>query len=457
MHLKYFVKTIVFLLFIISLVHCTGSKKMVKKAQKLEEAGLYQDAAAFYYDGLKRNPKNINAIIGLKKTGQRLLDDKLEDFYKAYSFDKDKEAVYTYIDAKAYYDKIKAANVELDFPEHYEGYYNDAKEKYLAVRYQEGIDLSEALEYKKAEKIFNEILKIDPEYRDAEVLGKIAYVEPFYQMGLLEMGGERYRAAYYHFDEVVKVNKAYKDAFELRAECKEAAILTIAIVPYVENRRYEGLSSTINNSLANQLTNSSNPFIVVVDRQNTEKLIEEQKLALSGIVDGNSAAKAGLLLGVKAVYFGKVTHNSTQRSNLKSERKVAYEYYSTKVYNKETKKYTTTYKTRKKYYQEYSDQISISTTYEYQLVSSETGEVLSAGFYTETASDAIKYATYTGDYRDLYPEANTSVNSRSKKSFDAKFTARKHLKSYAELTPIIYNNIAKSIANDILVYERRRD
>ena len=39
---------------------CTGSKKMVKKAEKLEAAGLYRDASEFFYDGLKRNPNNIS-------------------------------------------------------------------------------------------------------------------------------------------------------------------------------------------------------------------------------------------------------------------------------------------------------------------------------------------------------------------------------------------------------------
>jgi tetratricopeptide (TPR) repeat protein len=436
---------------------CTGSKKMVKKGQQLEEAGLYQDASDFYYSGLIRNSKNVKAIIGLKKTGQLVLDDKLEVFYKAYSFDKHKNAVYAYIDAQDYYKKVKAVKVELKYPSYYEEYYKEVKEKYLTVRYQEGLDLIDALEYNKAESIFKEILKIDPEYKEALAFSKLAYVEPYYQMATAEMKGERYRAAYYHFDEVTRVNKEYKDALSLRQECKEAAIFTIAIVPYTEQSRYLGLSSSINKSIANHLTKSKNPFIVIVDRQNTDKLIEEQKLALSGIVDSKSAASAGMLLGVKAVLFGQVTTTSTQQSNPKNEQKTAYEYYSSKAYNSTTGKHYTTTKTRKVYYTQHSDRVSVSTTYEYQLISSETGEVLSAGFFTETATDAIRYSTYKGDYNDLYPQENTSVNSGSKKSFDKQFTARKHLKSYGELAPKTYDNIAKLIAADILVYEKRRD
>ena len=446
-----------FLLFLVFLGACTGSKKMVKKAQKLEAVGMYSHASDFYYDGLIRNPTNIDAIIGLKKTSQHVLDDKLEGFYKAYSFEKDEEAVYAYIDSKAYYDKIKAVKVELDFPKHYLGYYNHVREQYLSRRYAEAEKLIEIEKYNKSETIFKEILSIDTEYREALMLSKVAYVEPFYQEGELAMDADRYRDAYFHFDEVVKVNKNYKEAYELRAEAQELAIFTIGVVHFKENAKHRGVSSKINQTIMSGLTDSDNPFIVIVDRQNTDKLIEEQKLALSGIVDENSAANAGMLLGVKAVLFGEVTGGNKVDSRLVKTQKTAYERYRVRRYNSRTQSYTTTYLYRKKNYTLFTDHTSVSITYEYQLVSSETGEILVSGVYTKTNSDEIKYAVYSGSSKELYPNPNSGPFSSSKKEFDKLFSTRKNVKSVQELAGEVYPTISNNITKEILEYEATRN
>ena len=47
---------------------CTGSKSYSNKAKKLQEAGMNEEAAAFYLQALQRNPKNVDAKIGLKTT-----------------------------------------------------------------------------------------------------------------------------------------------------------------------------------------------------------------------------------------------------------------------------------------------------------------------------------------------------------------------------------------------------
>lgn len=445
-------KSIALILLAVLMTFCTGSKKMVKKGKKLEEAGLYKDASEFYYDGVRRNPKNVNGIIGLKSTGQKVLDDYLQEFYKAYSFEDYKKAVYSFIDAKTYYNKIKGVNVELDYPDYYLKYFEESKKIYLGERYKDGNKLIDENEYEKAEKVFNEIIKIEPDYKDAKVLSKVAYVEPFYQKGQADMDAERYRDAYFNFDEVVKVNKSYKDAFELREECQSIAIFTIAFVPFKETNEYKGVSAKISKAILTDVTKKNNPFITVVDRQNTDKLIEEQKLALMGIVDENSAAQAGLLLGVKAVFFGEVTSGSKSSTPLKTENRTAYEQYTVRRYNSATNSYQTHTQYRKRNYQFHTASSSVKLSYNYQLVSSETGEVLSSGNYQEEMIDNIGYATYKGSTNKLYPSRSWS----GKKSFDQQFRSRSQLKTPEDLFKEIYKKISKSVTKDIIEYEASR-
>ena len=71
------------LIALLSLASCTGSKSLAKKGAKLDAAGMYAEAAALYEQSAQRNQKNVEAKIGLKKTGQQLLNDKLSAFFKA--------------------------------------------------------------------------------------------------------------------------------------------------------------------------------------------------------------------------------------------------------------------------------------------------------------------------------------------------------------------------------------
>ncbi len=446
-------KKVVFLFSIlILLVQCTGSNKMVKKGRKLEAAGLYKDASDFYYEGVIRNPKNVNAIIGLKASGQKVLDDYLQTFYKAYSFEDYKKAVYEYLDAKSYYQKLLNVNVELEYPDYYLKYFDESKKTYLGSLYAEGKTLIENGEYQKAEKIFTEIVEIQSDYKDAAVLSKVAYVEPFYQKGETDMDAERYRDAYLNFDEVVKVNKGYKNAFELREECQNQAIFTIAFLPFKEGNKYQEISTKISKALLADLAKEDNPFITIVDRQNTDKLIKEQKLALMGVVDENSAAKAGLLLGVKAVFFGEVTNGYKTVSQLKTENREAYERFVVSRYNPRTQSYYTTVQYSRKSYQYHTQIATVKLEYGYQLVSSETGAVLTSGTFQEERTDKIGYATYSGSVSKLYPTRGGS----GKRSFDEMFRARKTIASPEMLFKEIYDKISQSITKDIINYEAQR-
>ena len=85
------------------LIACGGSKSLSKKGEKLEEAGLYQESANLHYQALLKKPHNIDAQIGLKKNGQMVLDDDLEDFFKAVSMKDNEKAVSTFLAAQDYY------------------------------------------------------------------------------------------------------------------------------------------------------------------------------------------------------------------------------------------------------------------------------------------------------------------------------------------------------------------
>ena len=73
-------------LFASVLTGCATSKSFAKKGKKLEDAGLVTEAANMYLVSLQKNRGNVDAKIGLKSTGQVVLNSMLQEFVQDKSF-----------------------------------------------------------------------------------------------------------------------------------------------------------------------------------------------------------------------------------------------------------------------------------------------------------------------------------------------------------------------------------
>ena len=90
-------RTFIYSLCILSLIvmvgGCQNSKHFTKLAAKQEAAGLTHEAANNFYTALIKNRSNVDAQIGMKKTGQLVLNEMLNDFAKQKNFGSNREAV----------------------------------------------------------------------------------------------------------------------------------------------------------------------------------------------------------------------------------------------------------------------------------------------------------------------------------------------------------------------------
>jgi len=172
------------LLFSVTMVSCSGSKKFYKKGVKLQESGMHTEAADAFYASLLRNRDNTDAKIGMKKSGQQVLSRKLEEFSKFKTLEEKKKAVYSYIAALQYKEKIQKVGVTLEIPPFYTSDYEIVTQSYLADLYEAGIGLLEDGKFEEAEVNFKEIGNFDSNYKDANNLEDIAYLEPLYTSGI---------------------------------------------------------------------------------------------------------------------------------------------------------------------------------------------------------------------------------------------------------------------------------
>lgn len=418
------------------LVSCSGSKSFAKKGAKLDEAGLYAEAAGMYEQAAQRNLKNVDAKIGLKKTGQRLLDDKLSAFFKAMAVGSAKgEAVQTYLDAKSYQERIGRLGVVLDIPDHYKVDFERVKGEHLVDLYNEGQALMEQQQFKAAEEVFARIARLEPNYKDANSLQAVAYLEPLYRAGKADLEAKLYRKAYASLDKVVVKDASYKDASALRQECVAKGQYTIAVMPFTGPANRVAVHDKVQAHAISALTSTNDPFLRVVDRENMERILQEQRLSLSGVVDEQTAVQAGNLIGAQAILIGSVTDYREVPGELRRSTKDGFESYRVQQVNKETgEKYMET-KYKPVRYSEYLQENHAYLSFSYRLVSLETGEVLLSKVEDRQTEDHMYYADYTGNRDMLFPARNGVVDptERARRDLRSLLGAPRTIKSAAVL------------------------
>ncbi|MEY3398080.1 MAG: hypothetical protein RL220_674 [Bacteroidota bacterium] len=444
-------KYVIPLLFItLALYSCSGTKHYTKLGLKQEENGLTEEAAGSYYIALQKKRTNVDAQIGMKKTGQLVLNNKLNEFSKARNFGSKKDAVYSFHTARDYRDKIKGVGVNLDLAEFYVQDYNSVKEAYMYELYEEGTSLLEEEKFQEAEKRFNEIKMLDPNFKDAGELGDIAYLEPLYSEASKSMEAGMYRKAYEGFEKVIARKSSYKDAVKLKQECLDKGTYTIALLPFTNASGTEGMDAKISAYTLEALTKINDPFLRIVDREHMQAILTEQKLQLSGVVDEQTAVQVGQLVGAQAILTGTVLSYEASSGQLKSTSRTGYESYREKKVNAEGQEYFET-KYKKVNYNEYYNQSSCQLSFQYKLISLATGELLKTEILEKQVKDEVLYATYQGDSNNLYPatQSGPNLNAGDRKALLSMIQGRQQLKSSSQLSNDVFETLSRSMSQQI--------
>jgi len=433
------------------LAGCHNSKHYTKIATKQEAAGLVTEAAENYYTALVKNRSNVDAQIGMKKSGQLVLNSLLNDFAKQKNFGSEKDAVYAYHSARDYKEKIQRVGINLLIADYYETDYQSSKNAYLLKLYEEGSALLEEQNYSAAEKKFEEICKLDADYKDTKELGEIAYLQPLYSEGKKLMEATYYKAAYHNFEKILTRNPTFRDTKILRDECLEKGIYTVALMSFDNATQVPGVDAKVSAYALSALTSINDPFVRVVDRANMEAILAEQKLQLSGIIDENTAVSVGQIVGAQALLTGTVLSYTETQGTLRTKNREAYAAYQEKYLNKEDGKYY--YQTRYKptSYTEYYNSNSASISIQYKLTNLKTGEIIKTEIITKDVTDEVLYGKYTGELANLFPAAQNgpSLNMNDKRALTGLFQARQVLKTPAEISTGMYTSVSGQMSNSI--------
>lgn len=412
---------------------------------------MQMEAANMYYTALRKKQSNVDAQIGMKKTGQAVLGEMLLKFSQARISGNHKEAVYAYLDADKYFSKISAVGVTLAIAEYFKSDYDEEKSFYLDELYLQGSDLLESEKYGDAEKIFNEISGLEPNFKDAGELRDVAYLEPRYHQGVVAKGAGKYREALTFLDQVVSRKADYKDAAAIKNEVLEKGQFTVAVMPFTNTTNIGGLDTRLGAYTLDALTRINDPFLKVVDRENLQTILEEQRLGLSGVIDDQTAVSVGNLMGAKAIVTGVILSYKETTGRLRSATRNAYESYQVKKYNEQLKKYfyETAYK-KTTYKEHYNDNV-VSVSFQFKMTSLATGEVMATRIIEREIKDEVRYATFDGNAASLFPETNgaPNVSRAAKTELDQMISGRRELKAFSDISNDLMQEVSRTLSGEI--------
>ncbi|TRX60401.1 hypothetical protein [Carboxylicivirga sp. M1479] len=453
----------IFLLGLILMSSC-ASKRNYNKAQKFDNAGLYTDAANLYFKSLKANKNNIDAKLGLQRTGQLVLEDKVEVFQNQYNNGTAKDAVYAYRAAESYYNQLSALGVKLILSEDQKEYYLEVKDKYLDILYQQAMKALSLEEFNAAETQLSEIISIDANFKDSQSQWVIAKYEPIYRHGNQLIQTALFRSAYADFQTINKATKGYKNSLDLQAQCLDKATVSIAVLPIsYKYRSYRSYTSSIKDMVVNEVSQIKSPFYKLISDASITSIpnwanTKDPALALK------IAKREGCFFEAKTILSARLDKFSKQQGQLVKKEKRAYLKQTVEVTNPDTQQKETKVKYTKVRYYEYEQKHSISLSLSYGLDRVDKDEkALADNFYGEK-KDHIHYAQFDGNYKQLvagtwkYMDKETSDDqvydsNDSNSRLHQLFKNNKEIKSIASLESSLLSACAEHVSKSISNYQ----
>lgn len=449
---NFFIKWLCLVIFSITFSSCDSSLKFIKQADKLALDGNYSDAADIYYAALLIKPQNVKAKQGLQKNAQLVLDGKFSAFAKYVVDGNNEQALRQYSYCKDYFNNLKNIGVDLNWLAYFDPLYEETKLEFISKQYELGLSQMNENKFDKAEFTFAKIVEFDSSYKNVSVLRMQSVLEPLYNQGLKYIEAENYKAAYKTFKQVSTFDATFKNTLQMLKYALEKASLPVAavLVGKEQNSNYNDLS--FYQALVAKFGNAKNPFLKIIDKNNLDKLLNQQADSIT-ITDAETAAKAGKLIGAK--YFLLINVNEVKFDELKptTTDEPAYQSFSERVVGANGESQSVI-KFKKVSYAETKKYRKVEAKVTYHLVSVQSGQIVSSETFSSEQYDVHVFARYNGNIDNLYPSlpaGNFMPNAPAewKEKF---FELNRDLTTSQSLADQAFAEISQKIMDDIDLY-----
>ncbi len=472
-------KYIIFLLAVIVLFSCVSvATKLYKTGEKFEAKGNHTLASDQYEKALKNDPDHVKSKLGLTRVSPEVLKFKTREFNKLYNSNDFYAAYYKIEDIEQYKKRMNLLGLEFsNILYSYNTKFSEVKNFVLEDSYNKGIGFFDEGLYDKSISSLKLAVKINPSYKDAsDFLSKankrrsLKTAEEYYKKGLSAFESSEYKKAYLTFQKCNSLIKKigvndYKDLRQIMAIALKKGIVKLSVFKFKNstNRRYSNTHNKVSSYIESAVSKCGAPFIKIIDRQNIDKIISEQKLNLSGLIDDETSTKAGKLSGVDYLITGELTNERVSVTHPYGVTNQAYMTDGTYVDGNGTRRYNS----KKVSYRVYKGSSKAVVEVQYKITSLKTGETVVSKAIEKQKEDKILYATVDNnvDFNNLLindpqgkaipktffgkilDELSSSGDDYVKSKYN--FKGRRKLKKKEELFEKISKDISNTIGNEI--------
>jgi hypothetical protein len=205
----------------------------------------------------------------------------------------------------------------------------------------------------------------------------------------MKMRGCSLRDAHKALKKIEAIDPSFSYSKQLLEACLKEGRISVAYVAIDKESVNDEVEKELGAHVVQSLLEDKDPFLVLLDRDYTSKLLEEQKLAMSGLYDEKSFIQAGKLIGARYILLGEIIeYSADQKLN---------DYGLKKGFLGKTIGDT------KVKYRQWNKKFSIQIKYRLSMVDAETGETFFNTVYPLTTTNQIEWAEYNGDHKMVYP------------------------------------------------------
>ena len=369
------------------LVSCSEYKGLMKDGKSFEDAHMYEKALANYNRAyaLRSNPESL---IARKRITEQILQNKFANPIRLASAQGD---LYTAKNLFAQLATFVEANKELEIsmPPDLNTMIEASKEAWYKVKFDLATTLTQDASYDEALEVIKEIRFMVGNAKELDYLENLCKVMPAYYEGEKAYNESRWREAYDAYGRVVKLDPSFRDAKEKLDLSLEKGRVRVAYVAVDTKSISNEVEREIGAYINQELLEDKDPFLQILDRDYTQKIMEEQQMVMSGLYDENSVIQAGRLTGAKYILLGEVIEY--KESHVQENYGIRKGFLGKSIDDKRIK------------YQMWNDQYRVVARTRVSMLDAESGETLFTLILPGDSTIKVQWAEYKGDISQVYP------------------------------------------------------
>jgi len=359
----------------------------MKDGKTFEDARMFEKALANYNQAYAIHQKP-ESLIARKRITEQIVTTKYAQPIRLAAAQGDLvQASRWFEDLASFVEKNK--ELEISIPLDLKPLIDSAREMWYKSKFEYATKLTQDANYDEALVVIKEIRSMVGNVKELDYLENLCNVLPAYYAGDKAFNEERWREAYESFGKVVKLDPSFRDAKERMEASLEKGRVRVAYVAVDTKSISNEVEREVGAYINQELLENKDPFLQLLDRDYTQKIMEEQQMVMSGLYDENSIIQAGKLTGAQYILLGEVIEY--KESHVQENFGVRKGFLGKSVDDKRVK------------YQMWNEQYRVVSRVRVSMLDAESGETLFTIILPGDSTVKVVWAEYRGDNSKVYP------------------------------------------------------